>query len=95
MHFHGFHIFFLKDLFLAFLPSLIVTSAETDRKVGEREGERHAAKVVVNGSRTPNSLSGRSLYMHTLGPLGHRGAQVDSHLKAMQLRVLVHAFLNF
>ena len=43
--------------------------------MGEREGERHAAKVVVNGTRTPNSLSGRSLYVHTLGPLGHRGAQ--------------------
>ena len=43
-----------------------------DRKVGEREGERHAAaKVVVNGTRTPNSLSGRSLYVLALGPLGH------------------------
>ena len=46
-----------------------------DRKEGEREGERHAAKVVVNGIRTPNSLSGRNFrpkpicaYARTAGP---------------------------
>ena len=32
-----------------------------DRKGGEREGERHAAKVVMNGTRTRDTLSGRSL----------------------------------
>ena len=29
--------------------------------MGEREGERHAAKVVMNGTRTHNTQSGRSL----------------------------------
>ena len=36
---------------------------KTDRKVGEREGERHAVKVVVNGIRTRATLSGRSSYV--------------------------------
>ena len=69
---HFFFFSFFKDLFLAFLPLLIVI-VKRYRKGGEREGERHAAKVVVNGIRTPNTLQGRS-HVHTLGPPGHRGA---------------------
>ena len=34
---------------------------KTDRKGGEREGERHAVKVVMNGIRTRDTLSGWSL----------------------------------
>ena len=39
---------FFKDLFLAFFAFID----------GDREGERHAVKVVMNGIRTRDTLSG-------------------------------------
>ena len=47
--------------FLRFIDSLVVSSE--DRKEGEREkeGEKHAAKVVMKGTRTRVTLSGQSL----------------------------------
>ena len=47
-----------------------------DRKVGEREreGERHAAKVVMNVTQTHDTLSGQSLW-HAPGPLGQQAPE--------------------
>ena len=43
-----------------------------DREVGELEDERHA-EVVMNGNRTRDTLSGRSLFMwHAPGRQGQR-----------------------
>ena len=56
---------------------------KTDRKVGEREGERHAVKVVMNGTRTRDTLSGRSILCGMMpGPVGQlAGAPIFQLLK--------------
>ena len=41
----------------------MIDTVKIDRKVGRREGERHAAKLIMNGTRTRDTLSGRSLYV--------------------------------
>ena len=46
---------------MGFLPLLIDISEDRQERGRERRGERHAAKVVMNGIRTRDTLSGRSL----------------------------------
>ena len=41
----------------------MIDTVKINRKVGRSEGERHAAKIVMNGTRTRDTLSGRSLYV--------------------------------
>ena len=45
---------------MAFVPLLIVT-VKTNKKEGDREGESHAAKVVMDEAHTHNTVSGKSL----------------------------------
>ena len=47
-----------RFVFGAFLPLLIVGYSEDGQESGKERGERHAVKVVMNGTRTRDTLSG-------------------------------------